>query len=306
MVKSKAKMTVSGKLYKSVMDNLYDGVYFVNRDRKITYWNKAAEKLTGFKNSEVIGKNCSDSVLIHTDKQGKSLCEGACPTKETIVSGRLCEEEMYIRHKEGHRVPVLTRISPVRDSRKQIVGAAGVFIDNSPKVVLEQRIENLRKSALIDNLTGIGNRRFAEMSLHSRMDELRRYGSSFGVLFMDIDDFKKVNDKYGHGIGDKILKMAAKTLSNGVRPFDIVCRWGGEEFIAIIVNVNKKQLYSAAERLRALVEQSFLSIGQDVIRVTVSIGGARVRPGDTIDALVKRADKLMYRSKAAGKNRVSV
>jgi len=299
-------MKATNELYKSIMDNLYDGICFTDRDRKITYWNKAAENITGFKKSESIGKRCSDNVLIHTDTNGRRLCEGPCPTKRTIASGRSCEADLYIRHKEGHRAPVLMRVSPIRDSKKQIIGAIGMFSDNSPKIALKQQIEKLKKLALIDTLTKIGNRQFAEMNLHSRLNEMHRYGSSFGVLFIDIDDFKKVNDIYGHNIGDRVLKMAAKTLSNGIRPFDIISRWGGEEFIGISANVDEKQLYSIAERLRRLIKQSFLSIGTKSIRVTVSIGAALVQPNDTIDTLVKRADKLMYHSKVSGKNCVSM
>ena len=125
-----------------------------------------------------------------------------------------------------------------------------------------ERIAQFEKMAYLDTLTGVANRRFTEMTLHSRLDERQRYGWSFGVLFIDVDHFKNVNDQYGHEVGDQVLAMVAKTLSNSVRSFDFVGRWGGEEFLAILANVDAAELHAFANRIRALVEQSHLD-GRD-------------------------------------------
>lgn len=299
-------MTADNDFHKSLLDSLYDGIYFVDRDRKITYWNKGAERLTGYKASEVVGMHCSDNVLMHINEQGISLCEERCPAAETMADGRPREAELYLHHKEGYRVPVLIRLAPIQDPNGQTIGAVEIFSDNSSKVAIVQRIEELQKIALFDPLTELGNRRYAEMNLTARFDEMRRYGWPFGVLFMDIDHFKAVNDVHGHDIGDEVLKMVAKTLLNNVRSFDTVNRWGGEEFIGIIVNIQEDQLYAIANKLRLLVEQSSLSVGSDIIRVTISIGATLAQANEGGDTLLKRADQLMYHSKTAGRNRVSM
>lgn len=107
-------------------------------------------------------------------------------------------------------------------------------------------------------------------------------------------------------VGDKVLKMVANTLAHNVRPFDTVSRWGGEEFVGIMANVDRDRLFALADRLRVLVEQSALGDDSEVLRVTVSMGGALATPGDTPETLIKRADELMYRSKDAGRNQVSI
>lgn len=117
---------------------------------------------------------------------------------------------------------------------------------------------------------------------------------------------KKYNDIYGHSAGDKVLKMVANTLVRNVRKFDTVGRWGGEEFIVLIENVNRKELYEVGEKLRMLVERSVIFTKEDEIKVTVSIGGSLVRKDDTVDSLIKRADEFMYKSKRRGKNCVSI
>lgn len=299
-------ITVDNEFYRNLLDNLYDGVYFVDTERKITFWNKSAERITGYESSELIGKHCSDNILNHIDDHGNSLCERGCPLLETIADGHQRETEAYLHHKDGHRVPVLIRTSPIRNPEGMIAGAIEIFSDNSSKVAFMHRIEELQKMAILDHLTGLTNRRYIEMSLDARLSEMQRYGWPFGILFIDIDNFKRINDVYGHDIGDEVLKMIAKTFMNNSRPFDTVGRWGGEEFIAIILNVSEDLLHSIAKRLRILVEQSSILAGSDIIRITISIGATLAQPDDTIDTLVKRADQLMYRSKIAGRNCVSI
>ncbi len=158
---------------------------------------------------------------------------------------------------------------------------------------------------LLDPLTELGNRRYLEMQLSGRLKEMDRYGWPFGVLFADIDLFKNVNDTYGHGVGDRVLKMVGRTMQNSIRSYDIVGRWGGEEFLAVIVNVGEDHLCRIAQKLRSLVGKSRITEGKDSIRVTVSVGATLARPDDTAETLVKRADRLMYRSKASGRNRVT-
>lgn len=290
-----------------ILKNLYDGLYFVDRDRKITFWNKGAEKITGFKNTEVVGSYCWDNLLAHVDSEGSLLCLGMCPLAKTIEDGIMREAEVFLRHKGGYRVPVFIRVSPLRDLDGKVIGAIEVFNDNSHKIDLVSQIGQLRALSLLDTLTGLANRRYAEAHLQGKIKEMSDCGCPFfGVLFMDIDHFKKVNDKHGHDVGDEVLKMVSMTLKRGVNGTGLVCRWGGEEFIAIIPAVDISMLKSVAGRLRALVEQSRFSNGQHIVSVTVSAGATMAIPGDTVDSVVKRADALMFQSKKQGRNRVSV
>jgi diguanylate cyclase (GGDEF)-like protein/PAS domain S-box-containing protein len=293
-------------LYKSLLDNLYDGVYFADTERKICYWNRGAERITGFSYSEVLGRHCWDNLLVHINERGVSLCQGNCPLAQTIRDGELREAQVYLHHKDGHRVPVLVRIAPLKDREGRILGGAEIFSDNSAHVALLQKVGELQELALLDALTGLGNRRYIEINLNTRIDELVRYGWPFGIIFIDIDRFKQVNDRYGHQVGDEILKMVSRTLLNNIRSFDFVGRWGGEEFAISIVNVNEEQLYEIAEKFRILVENSSLHRESEDLSVTVSIGAALGRPHDTADSLLERADQLLYQSKSSGRNRVSV
>jgi diguanylate cyclase (GGDEF)-like protein len=124
---------------------------------------------------------------------------------------------------------------------------------------------------------------------------------------MDVDHFKQFNDNYGHNTGDLVLRMVAQTLRYAVRATDTTGRWGGEEFIAILHDFqDERDLERAAEKVRALVERSRLDVDGQGLTVTVSVGGTLLQAEDTSESLVGRADELMYRSKQAGRNRVTI
>jgi diguanylate cyclase (GGDEF)-like protein/PAS domain S-box-containing protein len=288
-------MKTDDVFYKTLLDNLYDGVYFVDNDRTISYWNKGAERITGYAAAEVVGRRCSDDILMHVDREGNSLCLGLCPLADTMADGKARSSDVYLQHKDGHRVHVFVRVAPIHDERGEIAGGIEVFTDNTPAA------EALERLAFLDPLTGLANRRYAEITLNARLEELQRYGWRFGVIFIDIDNFKDVNDRHGHDAGDEVLKMVAKTLRNSVRTFDVVSRWGGEEYVAVIAHVEGGELAATANRCRALVEQSSLPAARS-IGVTISLGATLALQDDTMASLIKRADGLMYRSKAAGRN----
>lgn len=300
-------MEIDPQFYEVLLEGLYDGVYFMAKERRILYWSKGAERITGFRANEVIGRHCSDNVLIHVDHQGRRLCESdLCPALGTINDGRKREAEVYLHHKNGHRLPVQTRILAVRDSSGEVIGAVEVFSDNRVVLETKTKIAELEKLALIDPLTKIGNRRYAEIQLQRSLSELNRYGWPFAVFFMDIDHFKTINDTHGHDAGDRVLRTVAKTIVKSMRPSDILGRWGGEEFLAIIPNCGPSEIGLVGNKMRALVEQTYTWNELNPLRVTLSVGGTNGRPADSIDTIIRRADELMYRSKVNGRNRITV
>ena len=289
--------------FERIIENLYDGLYFVNRDRVITYWNKAAEQISGFTAEEVVGKSCADHILTHVDGDGNNICMGTCcPLEATIIDGKPREIELYIHHKDGHRVPVSIRATTLTDKDGNIIGGIELFSKINDQAANELRVKELEKLALLDNLTQLPNRNYIEREIQSRLEQHKRYNSAFGILFIDIDYFKNINDFHGHIAGDDVLKFVANTFVANARPFDLYGRWGGEEFIAIIHNINIKDLELIGNRLRSLIETSYIILEDKKLFVTISIGATLIKQNDTIESLIKRADTLMYRSKTAGRN----
>jgi len=291
---------------REVLDQLYDGVYLVDRARVIRYWNRGAERLSGYARDEVVGTRCSDGLLMHVNHAGEILCQKACPLAATIGDGELREVEVFLHHKAGHRVPVSVRTSPIRDREGRILGAVEVFSDNSARATLREEIESLKRQALFDPLTEVGNRRYVDIALTSRHDEFLRYGWAYGLLMFDVDHFKSVNDRFGHDTGDRVLRMVAQTLAKNVRSFDVVGRWGGEEFVVVMERLDAEELKRRGETLRRLVEASAISVEGAPLAVTTSVGGTIAGPDESPEEVLRRADEFLYRSKTSGRNRCTV
>ena len=293
--------------YKSIIDNMYDGVYFVDRERVITYWNKGAERITGYSAAQTLGRACRDNLLNHVTANGVQLCMTNCPLAAVMENGGEREAEVFLHHADGHRVPIVIRASPIRNGKGEIIGAVESFSNNASTVDTRSKLRALRREVTTDPLTGIGNRKLLEGRLAAAIAEYQNSSGAAGLLFMDVDHFKLVNDTFGHSTGDMVLRMVTQTLRLALRATDTVGRWGGEEFIAILYEIQDQgALKAAAEKVRTLVECSRLDLNEKRLAVTISIGGTMLQPGDTPELLVRRADTLMYRSKQAGRNYVTI
>lgn len=295
-------MRLEQESYEKIIQNLHDGLYLVNKDRIITYWNKAAAQISGFTAEEVLGKSCSDNILTHVDSEGNKLCTGICPLAATISDGTPREAKVYMHHKKGHRIPVSVRISTLTNDEGDIIGGIELFSDISSMSSNELRVKELEKLALLDNLTQLANRHYIEKEIQSRFEERKRYNVPFGILFMDIDNFKAFNDRYGHDVGDDVLRLVANTFVSNARAFDLYGRWGGEEFVGIIRNINYRDLETLGNRMRELVENSYLIHNEETLHVTISIGATLVDTEDNIENIIKRVDKLLYKCKEVGRN----
>ena len=295
-----------GRFFRALADSVADGAYFVDRDRRILFWNGAAERITGFRAGDMLGRACCDTGSRHVDEDGKLLCDAGCPLTAAMSGGAPREARLFVRHRNGHRLPVKVRTAPVLGEAGEVLGAVEVFTDDSALTRAAERIAELERLAMLDPLTGLPNRRYIEAAVEMHIQEARRLGVTSGVLMIDVDHFKGVNDAHGHEAGDAVLKTVAATLAANMRPFDVVGRWGGEEFVALVRSVDDRELARVSERLRGLVEaSSHAALGEDE-RVTVSIG-ARILTGRESPAeVVRAADRLMYEGKRSGRNRVVV
>lgn len=291
-------------LERAVIDNLYDGVYYVDRGRRIRYWNHGAERLSGYAATDVVGHLCFDNILNHVDGSGRVLCRSLCPLAATMRDGEPREAEVFLRHRDGHRVPVQVRTAPVRDREGKVIGGVEIFEDSTTLSAVRREVSELRDLAMHDALTSLPNRRHFEMSMSSRIAELAGYGRRFGLLIADIDRFKLVNDRYGHATGDVALRTVARTLLASSRPGDDIARYGGEEFALTIADVDEAALRAIGERFRAMVERTRVRAGERNLKVTVSIGGTIGELGDTAEAIFERADAALYAAKNGGRNRV--
>jgi len=295
----------SSSFYETLLNSMYDGVYFVNRDRKITYWNTGAERLSGYSFTEVVGKHCFNDLLGHVDETGKPLCTSGCPLSSALADGQVREAEIYLRHKNGHRVPISVRVLPMRDINGAIVGAVEVFSDSTAKKRAEKRAGELENLAFRDAMTNLPNRRYLELKLAQALQDHQQFGRECGLLLFDLDHFKQVNDTHGHEVGDAVLKAVAETLVQSLRAVDLVGRLGGEEFLVLMPDVHAIALGDLAERCRILIARSSVANGATRVSVMASIGATMLSHTDSAATAIRRADELMYQSKRSGGDRTT-
>ena len=295
--------TVDKEFFLDLLDQMSDGVYFVTVDRRITYWNGGAERMTGYSAEEVVGRSCADGILRHVNDAGRQLCVQGCPLQAVMKDGKPREANIYLNHKNGHRVPVMVRGHALRNSDGEIVGSVEVFSNREVSPYAGTRLERTDNS--LDFVTGLCSRRFGELHLQTLMKAVSEHATSLGVLFVDADHFKDINDTFGHKTGDAVLRMVSQSLANGLRRGDIPVRWGGEEFLALLPGIDEAGLAAVAERVRMLVQNSWIQEGETQVRVTVSVGATMAVPSESPGNLADRADRLMYISKSAGRNRVT-
>lgn len=306
--KQKGESMTIPPFMRDFLNQLQEGAYILNQNRTILFWNTAAEKITGFAASEVVGKSCKDNILRHIDENGTNLCELGCPMVQILQGQSFIEANVFLHHKKGYRLPVHIKgilfpstLFPSSSRPTEIYAIElfsplwqGFFIDT----------EDLLKMALQDPLTETLNRRGLESLFYSRLQEMISFKKTIGLLFIDIDNFKQFNDTYGHETGDKILFNTASTLKHTLRPFDLLCRWGGEEFIVIVFLDNPAPLHAVAERYRQLIASQFIEQEGKLITITASIGATTVSPPESLESAIQRADHLMYQAKRSGKNKV--
>ena len=287
-----------------LLNDLYEGVYFVDKDRGITFWNRGAERITGFSAEEMLGRFCYDNLLNHVDETGRQLCLEGCPLHETLHDGNPRCSQVYLHHKSGHRVRVDVKIRPLFING-EIIGATEVFSSAELSDSNEIGLKEMERLALFDQLTQLPNRRYIDTFLENQFRDFESLGIPFGVMMLDLDFFKHINDTFGHSAGDAVLKMVAGTLQGAMRKNDFIGRWGGEEFVAVLRGVTHLELRMIAEKVCRMVAQSGLKRGGDCLRVTVSIGSTMALKTDNAFTLMQRADEALYCSKNEGRNRVT-
>lgn len=289
---------LSDPSFRYIIDHMSIGAYLVRPDRKILYWNHAAEQITGYSEKWIVGKTCPESQLLHLNKDGVPLCETFCPLLRTLETGKAHREKLWARHKDNYRILLEVIMIPIRDKTGNIIGAAELFDRVSKEQYSENMVKSLYDAATHDPVSGLSGRRYMENYLKYKISEYRLFNIPFAVLFMDIDEFHQFNNLHGHDAGDRVLKTFGDAVSAGLRGTDVLGRWGGDEFLAVASVREPKDVQGLVNRMRAITQHlQVQSRTGDTLSVRLSVGITIVREQDDVDSIVDRADQYMYRAK---------
>jgi len=295
-------MYEKNNFHEDLLDQLEEGICYFDNNLKIQYCNKEVENLTGVHKGEFIGRQfwARDAV-----RPGTMRMTNKHSVLKEVQNGHDIVLDENLQMENGTVRPVQIKMIPFKDQEGEIIGAIEVIRDNSDIKEFELKIEELERLAFYDSLTLLSNRRQIEQQLSVLLHDKQRYGWSFGIIFFDIDQFKDINDTYGHPAGDKVLNTIASITKSTFRASDIIGRWGGDEFIVLVKCIDDDILHPVAEKFRRIVESFPVNVDNNEIPMTVSIGATLGHEKDTLESLMERVDKLLYNSKKEGRNLVT-
>ncbi|MCL7462766.1 diguanylate cyclase [Pseudomonas sp. NW5] len=274
------------------LDVAGDAVLIANARGVIEFVNQGFQRLTGYPADEVQGRTL---VLLRPGLDVPRFCRTLW---QNIAGGQTYQCVVTHRHRAGHELHCEETITPIFDAN----GVASHFISITRDISERlKRERELQQQATRDALTGLFNRRGGERHLERAYQATQELGQMLCVMLADVDHFKRINDRWGHAAGDRVLREVADLLQGNVRSSDRVVRWGGEEFLLILPSCPLKAALAQADRLRELIgHNERFEIGP----ITLSIGVAELQVGESLASLIDRADKALYRAKNSGRNQV--
>lgn len=286
----------------TLMDNLPGMAYRCLYDEFWTmkFASSGCRDLTGYAPEELVdNRNIAFADLLMEEDNGAIVTA----VEEAMGSAESFALEYRLIRKDGRVVWVWARGRAVEYDGGLVL--EGIILDVTDRKILEQELAEL---ATHDTLTGLYNRREINRLLEEEVRRAARYHRRLAVLWIDLDYFKSVNDDYGHPAGDRVLNVVCQRLSDSIRSIDAIGRYGGEEFIVLLKEMDQPEAHDTAERLRRLIADNVISLnGRGELKLTVSIGVA-VFPhqGLTAEALCEAADQAMYEAKKSGRNQVCI
>ncbi len=286
------------RLAASVFTHAREGIVITDADGAIVNINHAFTEITGYSHGEVIGQNPR---LLKSDRQGEEFYRALW---RDLVEQGYWMGEIWNRRKSGELYPEMLTISAVRDTRGETQHYVGLFFDITLQKEQQRQLEYM---AHYDALTHLPNRVLLADRLQQSMVQAERRNQLIGVVYLDLDGFKAVNDNHGHEIGDRLLVTIAQRVKDALRKGDTIARLGGDEFVAVLIDLaDSDAITPLLKRLLVAVAQP-VNIGGVVLQVNASLGVTFYPQSEEVDAdqLLRQADQAMYQAKLSGKNRYS-
>ena len=279
------------KVIVQAIEQTNEMVRITDKDAIITYVNDAVISETGYTKEELIGQKSS---IFKSGKQDESFYKNLW---DMVLSGNIYKNVIINKRKDGTLYHEEQTITPVFDEQNNL-SFVSTGHDISERIEVEKKLHTL---ATRDTLTGVYNRYSLNKEIDINIKKYERYEDIFGLLMLDIDHFKNVNDTYGHDVGDLVLKELCSVIENLIRETDVFGRWGGEEFLLILPKTNKDEAISIATRIKNIIEEHKFEY---IPQVTVSIGVSVYNQSIKKEIFLKDVDDALYKAKSTGRNRV--
>jgi diguanylate cyclase (GGDEF)-like protein/PAS domain S-box-containing protein/putative nucleotidyltransferase with HDIG domain len=293
-------LETANRFQQKLLDTAATAIFSVDPQMRITSVNEAFCSITGFQPEEVLQKPCA-VLRSESCAQGCRLLD---PERHAPIVRRPCS----LHAKNGRELSIIMTADVLRDDAGHITGGIESFVDVTElaeaREVIERANLRLQQLATTDELTGLCNRRQFLERLEAEVARSRRYNTCLALMMIDVDQFKSINDTYGHAFGDRVLREVAKLLQHEARETDLVARYAGDEFMVLMPATAASEAVSAAERIRKHMARRQVSDGHRMATVTISAGIGALADGLAItpEALVRLSDEALYAAKHSGRD----
>jgi len=293
-------------MFQAVLENLQTGVHLVDRERRILFWNEGAQRITGHLRQDVVGRFLRDHLMKAKGDAKDSDSDSGDPVNAAFRDGKSSVTEVSILHKDGYRVPIVLRTVPIRNSHGEVIVAAESFDLNFSAPGRTRRHALIAEKECWDALAGVPSRTFMETHLSESLTSFVERQAAFSILLIEVDGMDHFVRTFGAGIMPVVLRVVADAIENSLRSEDLAARWSENRFLAVLEGCKEAEVERAGDRIRKMICNSEIEWWGDTFPVAAALGGAGVRPGDSVELLVERAEKSLLESVAAGGNRVTV
>jgi diguanylate cyclase (GGDEF)-like protein len=286
-----------------LIDELPDGVIFVDAALRIIRWNAGAERLTGVPAENVYLRNWAPSLLRLRDEHGCVIHDDQCPMAYALKTGTTWSGQVNVRGRDGHVLTVYARACPVTSEDGTSQGLVVVLRDSAPEGAGHEQSPHLRDMATRDPLTRLPNRAEFDRLVETAVEVHTREKRRCSMIITGVDHFKHINEDFGHRAGDEVLRAYAALMLGSCRVGDILARYGGDEFIMFFADCDGQIVTRRAEQLR----MAFAGLPHEDLgnkRVAASYGVTEIQPGDTPDTMICRAKRALQQAKEQGRNKV--
>lgn len=302
-----------------VMNKISSAVISTDSQMKITYWNKSAEILYGWQESEVLGRMIDEVCRTEFPDGQQEIA------KKTLLVDKTWRGELKQHHRTGEEIWVDASVTLLEDDNGKYIGGVTINHNVTERKLAEDELRRTKESieqinltlrrafereqlaSRTDSLTGVFNRRYFFELLGYEFAASRRYERPLSIVMFDVDFLKKINDTYGHQVGDEVLKKAADVVRGELRASDVLARYGGDEFVILLSNSDEQDASMVLERIYREFQSAYIRADEKKLGVTISAGIASIQLDmERADQLVMQADRALYIAKNSGRNRTVV
>lgn len=284
-------------IFREVLETLQSGILLLDHTGKIAFWNEGAERISGYRRHEVVGRLLQHNILTHCDKRNCDGCAAMCPFASVLHEGKARSSSMHIQHKDGHRVAVQAWTAPIRNPHGSVIGVVQNF-NEIHAAAHEEALRTSRTSLGADSR--LPDREYCRLYLHEQLAGFAQYRSPFGILRVHAPSLERVAAQRGREAEDALVRRMALAAHENVDGDDFLGRWTADEFLMLVANCSAAELAEIAQRLQKSLSHVSVHWWGDEVSLEAFVTYSVVQPGDTIELLLQRAG--FAHSSASGKS----